>query len=382
MKFKIRFADQIVGIFVLVAILAVAAILIFIGFNQRWFARNYNFTSRFDSAGGLSAGMPIMLKGFEIGKISHIALNEANQVDIEFSVQDTYYDKVLPNSVLELTSSPIGLGVSLKFHPGAHGGPPVEEGSFIPSLDLPEGRRLVEEGLVVIPKGEDVIGSVIAKVNPILEEVRTTLTQIKKLVAALDTALAGKGGPVGAALTGLAATPVKVNRVIEDLGAKVGDIAGRVNAVLDKVDAVSVDLGEISRTTKGTLGTLSTNLESITENLKVTSEGLKDTRGLATRLLDPKGSLDTILNDQNALYKQVDSALQSTNAVIAQIKGFVEYINSTRPQISSILEKGRDTLDQGKDVLEAVKNNPLLKGGVPAQKEQTSTLKSYRDEDF
>ena len=160
------------------------------------------------------------------------------------------------------------------------------------------------------------------------------------------------------------------------------DITGRVNSVLDKIDTVSVDLGEISRTTKGTLGTLSTNLESITENLKVTSEGLKDTRGLATRLLDPKGSLDTILNDQNALYKQVDSALQSTNAVIAQLKGFVEYINSTRPQISSILEKGRETLDQGKDVLEAVKNNPLLKGGVPAQKEQTSTLKSYRDEDF
>jgi phospholipid/cholesterol/gamma-HCH transport system substrate-binding protein len=389
MKFKIRFADQIVGIFVLLAIIAIAAILIFVGINQRWFARNYDFTSRFDSAGGLSVGMPIMLKGFEIGKVSRIALNEENQVDIEFSVQDTYYDKVLPNSVLELTSSPIGLGVSLKFHPGLSAGPRVEEGSFIPSLDLPEGRRLVEEGLVAIPKGEDVIGSVIAKVNPILEEVRTTLTQIKKLVSTVDSALAGKGGPVGEAITGLAATPVKVNRVIDDVGSKVGDlmgtvsdIAGRVNSVLDKIDAVSVDLGEISQTTKGTLATLSTNLESITENLKVTSEGLKDTRGLATRLLDPKGSLDTILNDQNALYKQVDSALQSTNAVITQLKGFVEYINSTRPQISSILEKGRETLDQGKDVLEAVKNNPLLKGGVPAQKEQTSTLKSYRDEDF
>lgn len=382
MKFKIRFADQIVGIFVLLAIIAIAAILIFVGINQRWFARNYDFTSRFDSAGGLSVGMPIMLKGFEIGKISRIALNEENQVDIEFSVQDTYYDKVLPNSVLELTSSPIGLGVSLKFHPGLKAGPPVEEGSFIPSLDLPEGRRLVEEGLVAIPKGEDVIGSVIAKVNPILEEVRTTLTQIKKLVSTVDSALAGKGGPVGAAVSGLAATPAKVNRVIEDVGGKVSDIAGRVNSVLDKIDAVSADLGEISQTTKGTLATLSTNLESITENLKVTSEGLKDTRGLATRLLDPKGSLDTILNDQNALYKQVDSALQSTNAVITQLKGFVEYINSTRPQISSILEKGRETLDQGKDVLEAVKNNPLLKGGVPAQKEQTSTLKSYRDEDF
>jgi phospholipid/cholesterol/gamma-HCH transport system substrate-binding protein len=170
MKFKIRFAEQVVGIFVLLAIVAVAAILIFVGVNQRWFARNYHFTSRFETGGGLAVGMPIMLKGFEIGKVSRVSLNEDNQVDIEFSIQDTYYGKVLPYSILELTSSPIGLGVTLKFHPGAKGGPPVEEGSFIPSLDIPEGRALVEQELVVIPRGEDVIGSVIAKVNPILED--------------------------------------------------------------------------------------------------------------------------------------------------------------------------------------------------------------------
>ena len=382
MKFKIRFAEQVVGIFVLLAIIAVAAILIFAGANQRWFARNYTFASRFDSGSGLSVGMPIMLKGFEIGKISRISLNAENQVDIEFTIQDTYYDKVLPHSILELTSSPIGLGVTLKFHPGANSGPPVEEGSFIPSLDLPEGRELVENGLVVIPRGEDVIGSVISKVNPILEEVRTTLAQIKRLVSNVDTALAGKGGPLGEAIAGLAQTPGKVNRVVDDTGNSVNGIVARVNGVLAKIDTVSSDLAEISSTTKGTLGTLSANLESITANLKTTSEGLRETRGLATRLLDPKGSLETILNDQNALYKQVDSALASTNAVIAQLRSFVEYINSTQPQISTILEKGRDALDQGQDVLQAVKNNPLLRGGVPPLREQPSTINSYRDEDF
>ena len=61
MKFRIRFADQIAGFFILVAILALAATLIFIGINQRWFARNYSFRSRFESGGGLTAGMPIML---------------------------------------------------------------------------------------------------------------------------------------------------------------------------------------------------------------------------------------------------------------------------------------------------------------------------------
>ena len=61
MKFRIRFADQLVGAFLLAAVLAVAVILVFVGINQRWFAKNYQFRSRFDSAGGLSVGMPIDL---------------------------------------------------------------------------------------------------------------------------------------------------------------------------------------------------------------------------------------------------------------------------------------------------------------------------------
>jgi hypothetical protein len=33
-------------------------------------------------------------------------------------------------------------------------------------------------------------------------------------------------------------------------------------------------------------------------------------------------------------------------------------------------------------VLEAVKNNPLLRGGVPVQPAQQTTFQGYRDEDF
>ena len=51
MKFRIRFADQVVGAFLLLAVLGIAAILVLVGINQRWFAKDYVFRSRFDSAG-------------------------------------------------------------------------------------------------------------------------------------------------------------------------------------------------------------------------------------------------------------------------------------------------------------------------------------------
>jgi phospholipid/cholesterol/gamma-HCH transport system substrate-binding protein len=382
MKFRIRYADQLVGLFLLLAVLAIAVILVFLGINQRWFAKDYEFRSRFDSAGGLSVGMPIMLKGFEIGSIERIELNDDNQVDVLFSVHDTYYNKVLPNSVLELTSSPIGLGVTLDFHPGAGAGLPQPELSFIPSLDLPEGQDLVAAGLVLIPKGEDVIGSVIGKLNPILDDVRSTVVQIKRVVGTVDLALQGKSGPVGEMVMDLSATPDKVNALIESVNARVEDISRQANAALSS-------FGTVATTAQGTVDSLSADLSVITANIKKTTDGLTETRGLVTRLLDPKGSVATILNDQNALYGQIEGSLKQVqesvtgiNRIVEQVNAFVEYLNGTRPQISGILETGRTTLEKGNDVLEAVKNNPLLRGGVPESKAQTTTLKSYRDEDF
>ena len=346
MKFKIRFADQIVGVFVLAAILAVAVVLILIGVNQRWFGKNYYFTSEFASGSGLFAGMPISLKGFDIGKISRMSLNDQNEVDVRFYVEDTYYNRVKPDSVLELTSSPIGLGTTLKFHSGKNNLPPVAEGAFIPSMDTDEGRQLVVDGKVDIPRDADVIGSVIAKLNPILDETRLTIVDIRR-------ALNGQGGPLGTMVADLSRTPGRVNTALDE-------ISGRINTVLDKVSVISDNVNAISVQTRGVIGDLSTNLDVISQNLKEMTGSLKNTQGLAKRL----------------------SALKNVNAITAQMKSFADFINGTRPQVTSILEQGSNTLSSARDVLEAAKNNPLLRGGVPARATQGAPMSSFRDENF
>ncbi|MBN2875869.1 MAG: MCE family protein, partial [Spirochaetales bacterium] len=150
MKFKIKFADQIVGLFILVALVFFAVIVVLIGANQRWFAKDYFFTTVFQSATGAAPGTSIYMKGFTIGKIDTLTLNENNTVDAEFHIYDTYYDKVREYSILELTVSPIGLGSQLLFHPGL-GETQLAEGAFIPTADSIEGQTIIEQELVAIP---------------------------------------------------------------------------------------------------------------------------------------------------------------------------------------------------------------------------------------
>jgi len=124
------------------------------------------------------------------------------------------------------------------------------------------------------------------------------------------------------------------------------------------------------------------DLNGVVANIEELTGGMTDPTGLATKLLDPKGSIATILDDDNQLYDEIVQSVEDLNRIIVELGEFVAFMNATQPQISGILEKGRDTLDQGKDVLEAVKNNPLLRGGIPEKLEQPTTFQSFRDEDF
>ena len=94
MKFKIKYADQIVGLFIIVALAMLAVIVILVGVNQRWFAKDYSFWTVFSSANGVSPGTAIVMNGFTVGKIDKISLNDDNKVDVYFHIYDTYYNLV------------------------------------------------------------------------------------------------------------------------------------------------------------------------------------------------------------------------------------------------------------------------------------------------
>lgn len=351
MKFKIRYASQVVGVFVILAVLFLAGILILMGVNQRWFAKNYYFTSRFASGGGLSIGLPISFKGFEIGKVTKIALAEDNTVEIKFYIRDTFYPKVFENSVLQLTSNPLGLGGGLVFHQGSNPSPPLEEFSYIPSLDLPEGREKAGLGLAVIPREDDAINRILGEIDPILINANLFLLSINELLSSLNSGLAGK-------------TSSPLGKIVADLGSVTGSVSGSLDETLA---ATNVLLG---------------NLTEITANLKATTESLRDPRGLIIKLLEPKGSIATFLDDNNRLFDEVEKILKSAAESMDEVQSFAAFINSTHPQLLGMLEEGRQTVRLGQDVLEGLKNNPLLRGGITPKTPIPTTQQGYRDEAF
>jgi phospholipid/cholesterol/gamma-HCH transport system substrate-binding protein len=364
MKFRVKYADRIVGLFIVLAAFVLCAGIFFIGANQRWFAKDYRFTTHFKSASGLSVGMPLQMKGFQVGKITRMELNANNLVDVDFVVYDTYYEKAKTNSLIDFVTSPIGLGSQLLFYPGK-GDELLTEGSYVPAADSDEGRRIIDNGLVDMPPRDDTITRLIASVGPVLDNVNRAVSSLNRTLTDANLALEGKGGgPLAQILVSTSGTVSNVNGAVTNVNNVVSDVGSRANTVLDKASDIEDSLNSIS-----------TNVEQMTA-------AMRDPTGLATRLIDPKGSIKTILDDQNALYNSILASVTSAQASIKNLQAMTSSLNAEMPTLAATITQTQAAIRQAQDVLEGLKNNPLLRGGIPQQKPQGELYQSIREGDF
>ena len=368
MKFRIKYADQVVGIFVLFALILLAGILVLMGSKQRWFARDYVYISQFNSSTGVSVGTGILYKGFQIGRIQKMSLNRDNKVDVVFAIYDTYIGRVTQNSILELVISPIGLGNQLLFHPGKSN-IQLPENSFIPSYDSVEGKYLVDNNLVDRPPKDDTITRLLSTVNPLLENVNDTVIQLEKTLNLIYAAINGNGsGPIAETLADTAASVQQVKQLLGQANTAVESFVPRFSGVMSQVEE--------------TLPPVLSSISTITTNLAQTSAALKDPTGLIPRLLDPKGSLKTLLDDGNQLFNHIDSSLAEVEQSMKNLEGATATLAAQMPRIMATIEDARSAIVSAQDVLEGLKNNPLLKGGIPERLDPGSIPTGLRNDDF
>ena len=311
MKFKIRFADQIVGFFSLLALFGLIAFLFMVGASQKWFVKKNVYYTYFTSGSGFSVGMDVSYKGFSIGKIKEVKL-EGSSVRVEYYILAEYAGYVKENSLVELITSPIGLGSSFVFHPGK--GPELlPSDSEIYRIDSVTAREIIQSKKIRLESQEDSIGVLMKKVSTIMDNINMLLFNI-------NGALSGRGDN---------SMPIK-------------QIIGNVNEITKNLSALTDTLTSDDGAVPALLGpSLTDDISDVLKNISIVTEELTSITGNA----------DSLMN--NAM-PEVDTALITLNSVLLEVQ----------------------------DVLVGVKNNPLIRGGVPDRTTGKSSTTQLRSEDF
>ncbi|MDR0624242.1 MAG: MlaD family protein [Treponema sp.] len=344
MKFTIRFADQIVGALIVLALAILIFVVFMLGSNQRWFSRDYQFKSYFSSASGLSDNMAVLYKGFTIGHVKSFDLTGDDQVEVGFTVFDTYVSRVRQGSVVEVIQSPIGLGSQFLFYPGI-GPEPVEEGGVIPAINSPEGKQFLANGLVSIPARDDSISIIMNRANTLLDTLNNVLVQVQDALVGTDRTTLGRTlGDVEIAASG-------IRNMTETLPVTIGDSVDLITAQLEQVTG---------------------QLEPILANLNEFS----------AKLTAPDGAVSAVLDTHGDVYTKLIESLDSISGTLRNLERTSEFIPAQLPQVAALLFDLQTTLRTAEDVLIALTNNPLLKNGIPPKVETRTGGTSPRDISF
>jgi phospholipid/cholesterol/gamma-HCH transport system substrate-binding protein len=337
MKFKIRFADKIVGLLFVLALVSLIFVIFMLGSKQRWFARDYQFKTYFESAAGLSNNMAILYKGFTIGNVRSFDLTRDNRVEVLFFIYDTYIDRVTGGSLVELSVSPIGLGSQFLFYPGL-GREQLEEGALIPAAASGEGRALIREGLALVPNYDDSITQLISRADTLLQDIDGAAVLVRD-------ALAGSGD--------------------SSIGRTMGDI-----------EETARGLTTVPGAFNGNLDTLTAELESLLSSVQPVISNVETLTG---ELIEPGGLLFTALDTDGPVYTGLVESLSALSGTLRNLERVIAFVPSQLPQIAGILGELRTALGTAEDVLIALTNNPLLKKGIPEGAETQSNGTNPRD---
>jgi phospholipid/cholesterol/gamma-HCH transport system substrate-binding protein len=329
MKFSIRFADKIVGTLVVLAIAMLIVVIFMLGKSQRWFAKDYQYKSFFNSARGLSVNMNVQYKGFTIGHVKKIILADDDTVEVRFTIFEEHSHRVRDGSIVELQSSPIGLGNSFVFYPGK-GKKVLDEGSIIPELNSLQAAMLIKTGLADVPVNEDSIGNIINQVTMLIETINQSLGKI------LGNAEVAIGG---------------VSDVIQN-------ISGQLNPILNNVETLT--------------GGLNTQVPPVLSNVKTLTDQLAAPQGTVMKILDDNGPVLTNLTD----------VLNSITTIMGSLEKAIDFVPAQLPQVALLLSNLQSALVEAEKMIIAINNNPLLKGGVPELKETGPGAATPRDLDF
>ncbi len=381
MRLKLKYADKIVGAFMFTAFFIFFGLIILILVNQKIFIKKYNFRTRFDNRIGLNLNQDIFYKGFKIGKITKYTLNElpdnvdydyfenyflynvetlsSDQKDTEFVMSNYYKDprngkfrlkKGLPNI------DRIRLLVIFE-NIGYTGSVDAEFVIFGKYLNFVRRDSVLLKALNPITSG--------ATVTLIPNMINRELTSEWGYIYSLDT----KEGQLVEKRGEIKKQSDSISNIITSVDELLSSINSDRNADQNSVARILVNTADSVEILKDQM----TKFNTILDNFQELSYQMKNPDGMVKRLVDPDGTY---------MFNSIQTSLNNLTNILAELDDFSKFLNGESTQIETLLYQSKSTLKEAKDVLEGIKNNPLIKGGIPQKKEQDPIKDNKRERDF
>lgn len=298
-----------------IGILVAATITLFIlGFNflrgKGLFSSDRKYYTYYDNIQGLQESAVVQLKGYGVGKVSQIQLQDDRRIKVTFTLKKDI--KMPKGTVAQLAAADLISGtkiINLLM---------TNESAYIPENSLVEGK---EAGGILDNLGD--------QVSPLVGVLQHTVVSLDTLLNTVNNIINDDTRKhLNSSFASLEVALEQLSGLASQLNAQSGNLAG----VIKNANSITGNLASSNERISNTL----TNLESFSTSLnkapiQETVEELQRTasslQGIVSRINDNNGSLGMLLSDKK-LYNNLTNSLGALDTLLLDLKAHPSrYIN-------------------------------------------------------
>lgn len=284
---------------------AIAITILILGYSflsgNDVFSSSNKFYAVYKSVDGLSVSKPVLVNGFQIGRVSKMKLQPDGHTIVEFTVDEQY--KVPSNTLAKLVSTDLLGGKAIVF----------EYGNSNTYADNKDTLRA------------DIQGSLAESLQPIQTKAENLITKLDSSLAAINKIMNPNFQKnVDRSFMSIANSLQTLEGTTKKIDALVGGQTSHINGILANAETVSSDL----KTSTAHLNGITSNFEKVSNdvaaaNIKQTldnaNKAMSDLQATINKLNDGKGSLGLLLND-NKMYNNLNDASANLNSLFIDLK--------------------------------------------------------------
>jgi len=356
-----------VGIFVILGLAATVSAVVLLGVRQGFFTPRAAVSFRVASAEDLGEGAEVLTRGFRIGKVSRLRLDDAGKVEVQLAVDKNALKWIKRDSTARLSKSLLVGGAKVVITSGTPGAEVIGEGGelvFEPGVDLSErAQQAMEELKPVLRQLTTTLGNL----GDPKGDFMTTLANLNRLTANLDETQRG----IGAAFDGAGAS---ISKLAADLDAAAvslsRDVLPAVTAVVAKADQTAAGA---ERTARAAESLVATDIKQLVTSLH--EELLPQVQAV---LRSADGAVQGAGEATAILRQELPPILEKLKTSLDTIQAIALDVQRTSVQAPALIEDGGTLVRDSEALVKRVGEMWLLRSDEPPPKERTIDVDSYQ----
>lgn len=289
-----------VGILAAVAITVLVVGYSFLKGNDI-FSKEHNFFATYERVDGLTVSKPVLVNGFQIGRVSNLTLLPSGRIVAEFKIDPKY--EIPKNTIARLESTDLLGGKAVVF-------------------DLGSSRQYAKNGDTL---NSNIEKNLIEQVQPIQKKAELIVSRLDSILTSLNATITPEFQTnFNRSFSSIANTLETLEGTTRKVDNLVGSETNRLGSIFENLESITNNF----RSNNEKITSIMNNLDKVADEvaranfaktIQNTNEAVAELQATVNKVNTGKGSLGQLINDEN-LYNNLNNAAQNLDKLMIDLK--------------------------------------------------------------